>query len=177
MYQATIQLTNQMLTGTLDFYVLSQVQQELKANGKLLTIPQILEAIGEEDFQCLFLLFIYSIQRVTGHSVTKIQSLYDEHRQQDDSPKWALGCLIQVYEYIQQLFKTCLVMSESEEESEFEDIPLSSKEDWDFSWLEYVWTSVLNRQDFWSATPKNFMQQLEVHQRFHGIEKEKVEEW
>lgn len=177
MYQSRIQLTNQMLTGTLDFYVLYQVQQELKVNGKLLTIPQILEAVGEEDFQCLFLLFIYSIQRVTGHSVTEIQSLYDQHRQQDDSTEWALSCLIQVYEYIQHLFKACLVMNESEEESEFEDVPLSSSEDWDFTWLEYVWTSVLNREHFWNATPKNFMQQLEVHQRFHGIEKEKVEEW
>ncbi len=114
---------------------------------------------------------------MTGHSVTKIQSLYDEYRQQDDSPEWALGCLIQVYEYIQQLFKTCLVMSESEEESEFEDVPLSSKDDWDFAWLEYEWTSVLKRQDFWSTTPKNFMQQLEAHQRFHGVKKENVEEW
>ena len=39
-------------------------------------------------------------------------------------------------------------MNESEEESEFEDVPLSSSEDWDFTWLEYVWTSVLNREQF-----------------------------
>lgn len=177
MYQATIQLTNQMLTGTLDFYVLYQVKQELEGIGRKLTIPQLLESVGQEDFQCLFLIFICSIQRTSGLSIAEIKSLYDAHRSQDETDEWILSCLINLYQYIQALFKTCLVMKEQEEESEFEDIPLSSKDDWDFAWLEYQWTSVLKRQGFWSTTPKNFMQQLEAHQQFHGIKKENIEEW
>ena len=54
MYQATIQLTNQMLTGTLDFYVLYQVKQELEGIGRKLTIPQLLESVGQEDFNVFF---------------------------------------------------------------------------------------------------------------------------
>lgn len=176
MYQASIELNGRELCGTLDFYVLHRVQQELKRMGRKVTIPQIFEAISHEDFECIFLIFICSLNRCSGASVKDIEMLYKKNIDKEDSIEWIASCYADQYRYINDLFEACLVINERVEESEFEEIPVSANEDWDFGWLEYQWTSVLHRNAFWTITPKNFMQQLEAHQKYNGIKKESVEE-
>lgn len=176
MYQANIELNGQLLHGTLDFYVLHQVQHELKKMGRNITIPQIFEAISKEDFECIFMIFICSLNRISGFSIKEIEILSRANIDKNESIEWRASCYMDQYRYLNDLFEACLVVNVQGEESEFEDIPLSSSDDWNFSWLEYQWMSVLQRDNFWSITPKNFMQQLEAHQKYKGIKKESFEE-
>lgn len=181
MYRTTIQFLNQELEGTLDFWVLFKVQQELKKLGRHLTIPQLLQEMGHEvttsNMQCLFLILLCSLERGSGLKVAEIERLHDEHYNQYDTVEWKVSCYLNRFQYIQELVACCFEMKEiDEEESEFEDIPLSTKKDWDFAWMEYQWTHLLGRQDdFWRVTPKNFTQQVAAHEKFHGINKPKVE--
>lgn len=60
-------------------------------------------------------------------------------------------------------------------ESEFEDIP--SAKDWDIASMEYIWTTVLRRNDFWKTTPKNYFEQVDVYCKLNNKKKnKKIEE-
>ena len=64
------------------------------------------------------------------------------------------------------------------EDDEFEEI-LDDKDikDWDFPYMEYIWTTELKKNDFWSVTPRNFFEQIEIHRRLSGdkFEDENIE--
>ena len=41
--------------------------------------------------------------------------------------------------------------------------------------MEFFWTTKLKRNDFWSITPKNYFEQIEIYERVNGSNKEKEE--
>ena len=80
-----------------------------------------------------------------------------------------------IFSYINLLFKRC--MPQKQEESLFEEDEINLEEDdWDFSHMEYLWYSVLKRNDdFYKVTPKTFFQQMETYKKMNNIESEDID--
>lgn len=69
--------------------------------------------------------------------------------------------------------------NESNDDSIFDDdLDFDTKPngDWDFPFMEYTWSTVLKRSDdFYRSTPKNFFNQIEIHNKLNGVKPQKVE--
>lgn len=174
MYLATLEVNDYKLTGTLDFHTLKMTQSYLMKMNKKMTIPQIIESISKFDM-CVLVSLVY-------HSIYRIAELSEDDFMKkvmiDCSDEELLERYSSFFAYLSELFGTCLPKSE-ESDDEFEDIPDSftdDDKDWDFSYMEYIWMSVLKRDNFWGTTPRNFFEQIEIHRSLNGAKQEDVEE-
>lgn len=177
MYTSTIKLSGKKLKGTLDFYVLKKVQRELLTVGMELRIEQILQELLEGNVVVMSSVFIQSIIRMTDINPEELLELKNKHFKLKSDEKWLEKCFKDWFGYFEDLCVACLPKTDKKIESEFEDFPTSeSKEDFDFAQLEYTWTYVLNRDDFWDTTLKNFVEQIEIYKRQNQQKAEEIEE-
>lgn len=177
MYTATIKFNDKKLKGTLDFYVLKKVQQELISIGINLRIEQILAELLEGNVIVMSSIFIQSIVRLTDIDPEELLELKNKHFKLKSDDKWLEKCFGEWFGYFEDLCVACLPKSDKKIESEFEDFPTSeSKDDFDFAQLEYTWTYVLKRDDFWNTTLKNFVEQVEIYKRQNQQKTEEIEE-
>lgn len=81
--------------------------------------------------------------------------------------------------YANTLLKLTFPVNESQEdedEDSFEDMPTKKvDEEWDIPWMQYVWETILKRDNFYEITPKMFHEQLEVHKRLNEVKAKKTE--
>ncbi|MBY1674651.1 hypothetical protein KWY38_04305 [Clostridioides difficile] len=165
-----IELNGKIFKGTLDFYVIRQVQEDLKENNVESKVHEIflnisnLDKLSEYSTQyTLSSLLLYSILRVENITDKEFEG---EFKLEKDSIK----LFETIFTYINNLMKKCIQKS-NEDESEFEEEYISNK-DWNFAHMEYLWYSVLKRtDDFYRATPKMFFEQMDVLEEVNGTNK------
>lgn len=171
MYTAYLILNNRVFSGTLDFYVLMETQNTLKKMGKNLKIVDIFNKIAEQDMEVISTLILQSLMRKNNNSKT-IKKAYTAKK----TDKELIEYFIAINSFIIDLLEECMPKTNKKlKESEFEDIP--SAKDWDIASMEYIWTTVLRRNNFWKTTPKNYFEQVDVYCKLNNKKKnKKIEE-
>lgn len=173
MYIACIELNRNQYEGTLDFYVLKEVQKTLKKLDRDLKIHEIFHALADEDMQVISCLILHSLVRKENH-IKDITRDYTVSKNDEE----LIDYFININNFLIELLDECMPKEEKESESEFEDVPdFSTYDDWDLTHMEYLWTTILKRECFWNITPKNFFEQVDMHLKINGNEKkDKYEE-
>ncbi|MGL5765651.1 MAG: hypothetical protein ACRCX8_08425 [Sarcina sp.] len=158
MYKAIFNLNNKKIEGTLTFYVLKKIQEEMLINfNRELTISDIFKYIAEDDMEVVAALLICSTNQEFDLEKSDIE---------------------EIYKYIKRLLEICMPLKE-ENDNDFEDIPdFTESKDWEFEWMEYMWNTTLKRTDeFLNITPKRFFEQIELYKKINKIQQdENVEE-
>lgn len=168
MYCETIEINNKKFIGTLDFWVLRKVQEDIEKVDRLYTIKQLFEKISDVnniDMKIITSILYYSILRKKNE---------DDIEKEFMKTELDLEKFNSIFNYINSLLKKCMPLKNSVEKNLFEeeDLGIEIKEDWDFDYMEYIWSSVLNRNDFYSITPKNFFSQIKIYKNVNKIEDE-----
>lgn len=173
MYIACIELNGKQYEGTLDFYVLKEVQKTLEKLNRKLKLHEIFKALADEDMQVISCLILHSLVR-KENSIEDINRDYTAIKNDEE----LIDYFININKFLIDLLDECMPKEEKKEESELEDIPdFSSYDDWDLTYMEYLWTTILKRENFWNITPKNFFEQADIHLKVNGKEnKDKIEE-
>lgn len=169
MYEAYLILNNRELVGTLDFYVLKTTQESLRKNGVELTIPDLLKASLEGDALVMSTLLIHSLMRKTKITADEIFNLRADDIKDDKNNEKLKESFTKIFQYFIDLYDACFSteLSCSEKQNEFEDEEDLEKKDYDFPMMEYMWTTHLNRNDFWETTPRNYIEQIKIFDRYH----------
>ena len=175
MYKAVFIIDNYKFNGTLDMYVIKKVQEELERCNKNLKVYEIFKRVANLDMYCISAIILKSILRCGDISEEDFLTLYLKDRDEEEL-KVNINNSI---EFLNELFKKCMPKNLTNgEDDEFEEI-LDDKDikDWDFPYMEYIWTPELKKNDFWSVTPRNFFEQIEIHRRLSGdkFEDENIE--
>lgn len=170
MYRATFIIDNHKFHGTLDMYAIKKAQDELEECGKKLKIHEIFKGIADLDMHCITAVILQSVLRASNISESDFLELYLRDRSIEETEKNINYSL----EFISELLKKCMPKNEVEnEDDDFEDIPdfnEEEKSDWDFPYMEYMWTTELKKNNFWEVTPKNYFEQIEIYKKFNSKE-------
>lgn len=171
MYTAYLTLNNKIFSGTLDFYVLKETQNTLKKMDRNLKITDIFNKVAEQDMEVISTLILQSLMR-RNNNANIIKKSYTAKKTDDELVEY----FIAINSFMLDLLEECMPKaSKTGIESEFEDIP--SSKDWDMASMEYLWSTVLKRNDFWSTTPKNYFEQLDIYSKLNNPKKnKKIEE-
>lgn len=171
MYKASIELSNKLLDGTLDMYCIRMVQ--LKLNCK---VNDIFIGISNMDSKYACQLTVEAIKRLNKLSEEDIVKLYISEREYIQAENFIL-----MFSFIAKLIDKCMpINNKNITENEFEEIPeeYTTKEDWDFDYMEFLWKSKLNREEnFWTVTPKNFFSQMDIYKISNNIKDESEVEY
>nr|UVM81364.1 MAG: hypothetical protein [Bacteriophage sp.] len=149
------------IEAKLTMKVLLLVREYLREQKEDAKIQDIFDAIKNLDAKVMAQMIINSIQN-------------------EDADKEKLIPILDLAEAIDLLGKIIsksMPGQEEQEEEMFEDDP-EDMEDWDFSFMDYIWNCVLKRNDsFYDVTPKTYFNMIEHHKKFNGIKdnKEDVE--
>lgn len=138
-------------------------KDSLMQENSNITIADIFEKVYELDVKTISLLIINSIQKCS-EDVNHLISILEFYEAMD-----LLSAIID---------KSMPQKEEENNESIFEEEEDDITEDWDFSYMEYLWSCILKRQDdFYNITPNHFFKMIEHHKRFNGVKEdtEKVE--
>ena len=173
MYSSTIIINKKKFKGILDFGVLKQVQEDLAKLGFEYKIPELFENLSDFkniDMNIVMSILLFSISRYNNIDNEEIESEFMKEILDLDK-------FNKLFEYINSLFEKCMPKNENNEELfEFEDDEIKEKEDWNFPYMEYLWYSVLKRNDnFYSITPKTFFSQMEIYKSVNNIKEENVD--
>lgn len=171
MHSCKIALNNTKFKGILDFGTLLKVKEDLIENGYDFTIPEIFKSISDVNnlnMYALMSILLFSISRYSDIDEEEIEEIILKE-------DLKLDTFNSIFSYINLLFKRC--MPQKQEESLFEEAEINLEEDdWDFSHMEYLWYSVLKRNDdFYKVTPKTFFQQMETYKKMNNIESEDID--
>ena len=171
MHSCKIALNNTKFKGILDFGTLLKVKEDLLENGYDFTIPEIFKSISDVNnlnMYALMSILLFSISRYSDIDEEEIEEIILKE-------DLKLDTFNSIFSYINLLFKRC--MPQQQEESLFEEDEINLEEDdWDFSHMEYLWYSVLKRNDdFYKVTPKTFFQQMETYKKMNNIESEDID--
>lgn len=176
MYISTLELNNKKYKGTLDFFVLKDIQDDLSKIGITTTIPNIFKAISEFNMDYISSFVLKSISRID--EVSEEDFLENYLNQKDDEEM--LKNFNSIFIYINDLMSKCLYKPNKLKkendifEDEEDDINI---QDWDLSNIEYTWNSILNRQEnILNITPKNYFEQIEIYKKVNKINDNEVEE-
>lgn len=173
MYQAEVILNETKLKGTLDFYVIANTQKELEKLDIKKSIHGIFKGLGELDMTCISALLIQSISRVSDLDESEITRIYSKEKTLEEID----NNFMSIFSFIHELMAKCMPVAREEVESEFEDEEeFDNDTDWDIAFMEYQWTTILKRTDFWGTTPKNYFEQMDIYKKVHGIKEDKFEE-
>lgn len=137
-------------------------KDSLMQENSNITISDIFEKVYDLDVKTISLLIINSIQKCS-EDVSYLISILEFSEAVD-----LLSTIID---------KSMPQKEEENNESIFEEED-DITEDWDFSYMEYLWSCILKRQDdFYNITPSHFFKMIEHHKRFNGAKEdtEKVE--
>lgn len=171
MHSCKIALNNTKFKGILDFGTLLKVKEDLIENGYDFTIPEIFKSISDVNnlnMYALMSILLFSISRYSDIDEEEIEEIILKE-------DLKLDTFNSIFSYINLLLKRC--MPQKQEESLFEEDEINLEEDdWDFSHMEYLWYSVLKRNDdFYKVTPKTFFQQMETYKKMNNIESEEID--
>lgn len=171
MHSCKIALNNTKFKGILDFGTLLKVKEDLLENGYDFTIPEIFKSISDVNnlnMYALMSILLFSISRYSDIDEEEIEEIILKE-------DLKLDTFNSIFSYINLLLKRC--MPQKQEESLFEEDEINLEEDdWDFSHMEYLWYSVLKRNDdFYKVTPKTFFQQMETYKKMNNIESEDID--
>lgn len=175
MYISTLELNGKKYKGTLDFFVLKDVQDDLSKIGIKATIPQIFKSISEFDMNYISSFVLKSLSRIDEISEEEFLKNYLSQKNDED----ILNNFNSIFTYINDLMDKCLYKSKKtkKENSIFDDEEDFNSEDWDLSSMEYTWNSVLNRQEnILNITPKNYFEQIEIYKKVNKIKDVEIEE-
>lgn len=164
MNKAKLILNNKEFTGTFTFEVIVNSIYELGKLEKVYTIPSFLIALTEEDVKAITVFMIQSIVVLEKHTINEVGETY----MQDIGSIQNLENFNNIFEYVMELFTKCIPKKKKkEDDSIFEDDEeeFDMAEDWDIKEFQYLWETVLKRNDFYKITPKIFFEQLEVHSK------------
>lgn len=163
MYSEIIEINNKKFVGTLDFWVLKKVQEDIEKIDKFYTISQLFKRISDVndiDMRIIMSILYFSIIREKNDIDIENEFMKEElNLEKFDS----------IFKYINSLLKKCMPLRQRTSEFEEEDLGIEIKEDWDFDYMEYIWDSVLNRTDFYKTTPKNFFSQVKIYKEVNKI--------
>lgn len=172
MYKACLRIDDLKLHGTLDMYAIKRTQEELQECNKPFKVYEIFEGISHMDFHCIAALILQSILRMSDIDEEEFIKIYLKERSDEEVAQK----LLNESNYLNELLKKCMFkLNENKEDDEFEEIPNFTEEkskDWDFPYMEFFWSTKLKRNDFWSITPKQYFEQIEVYERVNGLNKE-----
>ena len=175
LYISTLELNGKKYKGTLDFYVLKDIQDDLSKIGINTTIPNIFKAISEFNMDYISSFVLRSISRID--EISEQEFLENYLNQKEDE---ILNNFNSIFKYINDLMSKCLYRSKdiNIENDIFEDEDHDiNMEDWDLSNIEYTWNSILNRQEnILNITPKNYFEQIEIYKKLNKINDNEVEE-
>lgn len=172
MHSCKITINNKKFKGILDFGTLVKVKEDLLENGYDLTIPEIFKSISDINnlnMHVLMSILLFSISRYADIDEEEIEEIIL-------TENLGLDTFSSIFSYINLLFKRCMPQKQEESNTLFEEDEINSSDDWDFSHMEYLWYSVLKRNDdFYSVTPKIFFQQMETYKKINNIQSEDIE--
>lgn len=176
MYISTLELNGKKYKGTLDFFVLKDIQDDLSKIGITTTIPNIFKAISEFDMNYISSFILKSISRINEISEEDFLNNYLNNKNTEEIIK----NFNSIFVYINDLMSKCLYTPPKvkKEDNIFEDEECDTNiEDWDLSNIEYTWNSILNRQEnILTITPKNYFEQIEIYKKINKINDNEVEE-
>lgn len=172
MNSALLKINNKEFKGTIDFYVLRKVQEDLVQYGYEFKIFELFESMSDIkniNMYTVTSIILFSISRYSNinEKIVEEEFIKDER----DIEKFSY-----IFEYINKLLEKCMPLKESLDENLFdEEDDFKDKKDWDFEYMEYLWYSVIKRQDdFYRVTPRNFFSQMEIWKKMHKVKEENV---
>ena len=164
MYKSVLEMDGKKFIGTMDMYVLRKIQENLLNEGEKTTIPNIFIKISKFDMLYIFSFVLNTLSRINEVETQKFLEIYLKDIEDD----------LEVLDRFNSIFA---YINDKSEESIFEDdYLLYEDKDWELDYMEYIWNSVIGRNDdFWSITPKNYFEQLNIYKKFNNIKDEEVE--
>lgn len=170
MFSSKIIINNKKFEGILDFWVLKKVQASLKELGLDFKIHELFDKIADfENIEMSIVtsLLLFSILRYMNIAEETIENEFMED-------KLDLEKFNEIFIYINSLVNNSMPMKETKDLDLFEEEQIE-QEDWNFSYMEYLWYSVLKRSDdFYSTTPKTFFSQMDIHKKMNNIKEENI---
>lgn len=173
MYSSTIKINNEKLKGTLDFWVIRKVQEDLQELGYEFRIHELFKSISDINdinMHVVMSILLFSIYRYSNIDIEDIEDKFMED-------VFDIDKFNKLFEYLNKLFSKCMPQNSSNDEKLFEEYEdIKEKEDWDFPYMEYLWYSVLKRSDdFYSITPKVFFSQMNIYKGINNIKDDDVD--
>lgn len=168
MYISKIRLNNKEFVGTFTFLTIKNIKETmLNEFNKEVTVKEIIEGISNFDMTLFTVFILETINSTNQHNKEEVLDAFSSDSNLVDKFNNA-------YSYIYDLINKCLPLNKEREEneSEFEDEEDESSFEWEFDYMEYLWNTVLKRNDFWNTTPKNFFSQMDIHYKLHGEKKD-----
>ena len=168
MFSSKIVINNNKFEGILDFWVLKKVQMDLKENGIDYKIHELFQSISDiENIEISIVtsLLLFSIVRYMkiDESIVEKEFLEDELN---------INKFNTIFLYINKLIINAMPINDNKEDVFEEDI---EQEDWDFPYMEYLWYSILKRNDdFYSITPKIFFEQMDIYKKMNNVKEENI---
>lgn len=174
MYKSVLEMDGKKFIGTMDMYVLRKIQENLLNEGEKTTIPNIFIKISKFDMLYISSFVLNTLSRINEVETQKFLEIYLKDIEDDLE---VLDRFNSIFAYINDIIEKCLPKAKKSEESIFEDdYLLYEDKDWELDYMEYIWNSVIGRNDdFWSITPKNYFEQLNIYKKFNNIKDEEVE--
>lgn len=166
---ARIILDNKIYEGTLNFYAIKKVQEELKNRNFEHKVYHIFKYLGNEKYfgkdefnVTLTSLLLYSISSL-GHKEEEVSKSF---LKEEDLNIY----IVKVLDFINELINKC--MPKSDEEDEYEKPDWWSPKDWNFDEMEYMWYTILKRNDdFYKISPKEFFSQMDIYKKINNIKR------
>jgi len=122
-----------------------------------ITTPNLIERLSELDLE-VYSVFVFHCLNQNNECI-----------EYDDILDLSLEEFIHLVEVTnKELSKAMPKGKEEDNNSSSND---NSEEDWDFSYLQYIWNTLLNRStDFLKETPRNIMEQFDIYKKVNGLE-------
>lgn len=168
MYISKLKLNNKEFVGTFTFLTIKNIKETmLNEFNKEITLKELIEGLSEFDMTFFTVFILETINSSNQYSKEEVLESFT-----NDSN--LIKKFNNAYSYIYDLLNKCLPSNKAIEkyESEFEDEEEEVNSAWDFDYMEYLWSTVLKRNDFWNTTPRNFFSQLDIHQKLYSSKKE-----
>lgn len=164
MYKAKLVINNVEFIGTLTFEVLINTIRELEKIGRVFTIPSFFKSLGKENMESISALIIQSIVILEKYNENEVTEVYLE---KTNSIEQDIENFNNIFFYINELLKKCMPKAKEIKESIFDDEEEFEEltQDWNLAEFEYLWETILKRNNFYKITPKVFFEQLEIHSK------------
>ena len=170
MFSSKIIINNKKFEGILDFWVLKKVQNNLNENGLDYKIHQLFEKISDIeniDMNIVTSILLFSIVRYSKVDEEDVEKEFVED-------KLDLQKFNSLFIYINKLMTNSMPINKNEDVDLFEEEEIE-QDDWDFPYMEYLWYSILKRNDdFYSITPKTFFEQMDIYKKMNNVKEENV---
>lgn len=152
--------------GTIKLKTIAKIQSDLKDSGREITVPEIINGLGELDIQIISLILTTAIQEGSNQDIAIIMQFFEFNEALD----FTLKLLTKTMPGKQQNES----MFSDEEEFELE---YNKQQDWDFDYMMFLWHGAMNRNDdFWELTPKQFFKQLEIQEKVNNTQNNEIVE-